>query len=405
MKSSDTPETAPKVTREQRPGRSELVARAAGLQPLLREHADRMDGARRITDDVNAALIGAGMFRLLTPRRLGGYEAGVRTAVEVIATLGEADGSVAWLVGIGATAAAVLGKVSKAAQDAVFGTDRDARIASSFAPGTARRVEGGVQITGSWANASGSIHATWAMLTAAVLGDDGEVLDAVVAVVPASALSHQDTWLTVGMRGTGSNTWRGEEVFVPEHMMISANQIFDASIPPPTGEAIYRLPLSLAGALTLAAPVLGIGRAAVHLAIDKANGKPLTQTTYQSQSDSVGVQIQLAEAAIKLRTASLHIYTAADEIDKVGDSGAEAAYPLRAQIRAQAGYAAQQVLAAIHIAMNVHGASGFAESSRMQQYLRDANTAARHSTLNATVGYEVYGKALLGNDERIDPLV
>jgi alkylation response protein AidB-like acyl-CoA dehydrogenase len=65
----------------------------------------------------------------------------------------------------------------------------------------------------------------------------------------------------------------------------------------------------------------------------------------------------------------------------------------------------QQVVAAIQIASSVHGASGFAESSRMQQYWRDANTAARHGALNAAVGYEVYGKALLGDDERIDPLV
>lgn len=387
------------------PEHSELVARAVGLQPLLREHVARMDAARRVTDDVDAALVDAGMFRLLTPRRLGGCEAGVRTAVEVIATLGEADGSVAWLVGIGASAAAVVGKVSKAAQETIFGNDHDARIASSFSQGTARRVEGGFELTGSWANASGSIHATWAMVTAAVLGEVGEIVDVVMAVVPASELSLDDTWFTVGMRATGSNTWTGEGVFVPEHMTISAGRIFDASIPPPSAETIYRLPLSLVGSLALAAPLLGIGVAAVRLAIDAAATKPLSQTTYQSQSDSVGVQIQLAEAAVKLRTARLHIFAAAEDIDTIGDSGGEMPYPLRAQIRAQAGYAAQQALAAIHIAVNVHGASGFSEASLMHQYWRDANTAARHSALNATVGYEVYGKALLGDDERIDLLV
>ena len=41
----------------------------------------------------------------------------------------------------------------------------------------------------------------------------------------------------------------------------------------------------------------------------------------------------------------------------------------------------------------------------MQQYWRDANTAARHAALQPFVGYEVYGKALLGVAEPITPLV
>jgi 3-hydroxy-9,10-secoandrosta-1,3,5(10)-triene-9,17-dione monooxygenase len=53
----------------------------------------------------------------------------------------------------------------------------------------------------------------------------------------------------------------------------------------------------------------------------------------------------------------------------------------------------------------VHGAGGFAEKNRMQQYLRDATTAARHPGLNAVVGREVSGKSLLAVEERISPVV
>jgi hypothetical protein len=95
-----------------RSDRAELVARAVELQPLLRERAGQMDAERHLADEVNAALVDAGMFRLLTPKRLGGYEADLRTTVEVVSTLGEADGSVAWLVGIGTGASWLLGMVS-----------------------------------------------------------------------------------------------------------------------------------------------------------------------------------------------------------------------------------------------------------------------------------------------------
>jgi alkylation response protein AidB-like acyl-CoA dehydrogenase len=63
------------------------------------------------------------------------------------------------------------------------------------------------------------------------------------------------------------------------------------------------------------------------------------------------------------------------------------------------------VVDAMTILVNVHGAGSFAKSNRMQQYWRDANIAARHPGLNAMIGYEIYGKALLGVEERIGRLV
>lgn len=43
-------------------------------------------------------------------------------------------------------------------------------------------------------------------------------------------------------------------------------------------------------------------------------------------------------------------------------------YAARAETRARVGYLAQQVLNAISVLVNVHGAGSFAESNRMQQY-------------------------------------
>jgi alkylation response protein AidB-like acyl-CoA dehydrogenase len=80
-------------------------------------------------------------------------------------------------------------------------------------------------------------------------------------------------------------------------------------------------------------------------------------------------------------------------------------YADRARSRAMGGYAAQQALEAIHTLLNVHGAGGFAEKNRMQQYRRDVNTAARHPGLNAVVGREVDGKSLLAVEGRISPVV
>jgi hypothetical protein len=82
-------------------------------------------------------------------------------------------------------------------------------------------------MSGHWENASGTRHATWATITGVVHGNTGEVVDAVMAAVPVSELRLEDTWHTVGMRGTGSNTWVGRDIFVPEHMVVPVAALVD----------------------------------------------------------------------------------------------------------------------------------------------------------------------------------
>jgi alkylation response protein AidB-like acyl-CoA dehydrogenase len=111
--------------------------------------------------------------------------------------------------------------------------------------------------------------------------------------------------------------------------------------------------------------------------------------------------MQIAEAALKLKTAELHAYSLAEAWDGSAVRGKTLDYDARTEALARCGHAAQQVLEAVDILLDVHGASSFMNANPIQRYWRDANTAARHAGLNAAVGYEVFGKALLGVEERI----
>lgn len=388
--------------RTSQPARTQLVDRAVNVQGLLRERLAEGDIHRRQSDEVIDALTGAGFFRLWKPRRFGGYPVDLRTVVQLTETLAEADGSAAWVVGIASTGAWATNRGSEQLQEEIFGADPDARIAGSGMPCPARREQGGLRLTGRWGYASGSPHASWAALAATVTDDSGQP-DAYFCLVPVAQLRLEDTWRTVGMRGTGSNTFTAEDVFVPEHRTIPVTKLSEGS----TGsdEPVHRLPFAQVGTLALIGTLLGLGRAALALTIDNAPSKSMHHTFFARQSDSVGVQVQVAEAALKLQTAQLHAYRVADDLDIAAANRVDLEYGFRAQARAQFGYMAQQVLDAIHILLNVHGAASFAETSLMQQYWRDANTAARHAGLNAVVGYEVFGKELLGVPERISPMV
>jgi 3-hydroxy-9,10-secoandrosta-1,3,5(10)-triene-9,17-dione monooxygenase len=385
------------------PTRADLVARARALQPLLREHSARADAERRASDAVIDAVTEAGFYRLLSPRRFGGYEAGIRTTLEISEVLGEADGSVAWLVGLGSNAGWLAAHFSEQAQSEIYADNGNARIAGSATPGSAQRVAGGLRVSGHWGYASGSPHATWGGVMAMLTDDSGQPA-AYWCMIPASDLKLEDTWRTTGMRGTGSNTWVGEDIFVPDYRTLPMDAVAKELLPKPTDAPIYRLPFPTVATLALLGPILGCAAAALKYTIDKAT-KPMHHTIFTKQNESVGVQVQIAEAALKIETARLHAYSVADRLDKAAADDRQLDYDERAKARAQCGYAAQQLLNAINILVNVHGAGSFAEANPLQRYWRDANTAARHAGLYEVVGYEVFGKSLLGIDEQISPMV
>ena len=149
-----------------------------------------------------------------------------------------------------------------------------------------RRVDGGLPVSGRWPYASGSHHATWATLGAMVTDDEGAPVDGVLCLAPVSELRMEDTWRTVGMRGTGSNTWVAEDVFVPAHRIISMSALAAGEWSAETDEVMYRLPFVPLATLPVLGQALGVGRAALDLAVDNAPQKAMHHTFFARQSNS-----------------------------------------------------------------------------------------------------------------------
>ncbi|MGO2110946.1 MAG: acyl-CoA dehydrogenase family protein, partial [Pseudoclavibacter sp.] len=168
---------------------------------------------------------------------------------------------------------------------------------------------------------------------------------------------------------------------------------------------LYRSALVPALVLVLAGPQLGMGQAALDYVLENASKKSIAYTFFSAQSESVGFQLQIAEAARLIDTAHLHTYRAADDIDRAAARGEYPDHLARARVRSDVGCAVESVTKAIDILLSAHGAGGFAEVSPLQRIWRDSATGARHAVILPSVSYEVYGKALLGLEETITPLV
>jgi alkylation response protein AidB-like acyl-CoA dehydrogenase len=390
------------------PTAAELVARARALAPLLAANAARGEADRRVTEESIQAMIDAGLFKIAVPKRYGGYETSMRTMLEVSAAVGEADGGTAWVLTLVNVCAWLVGLFPEQAQDEVFGTDPGALVSGVLAPtATAVRVDGGWRITGKWFYNSGSWHATWAGLGFPVTDDAGEVVNQGLALIPRSDLGLEDTWFVAGMRSSGSNCLVAEDVFVPEHRVMVVPPAIVGDYPTEYGdsEPLYRSAFVPVLALVLVGPQLGLGQAALDYVISRAGKKPVSYTFFATQAESAGFQLQIAEAARLIDTARLHALRAADDIDEAAGRGEYPDFLTRARIRSDTGYTAECVTKAIDILLYAHGAGSFADVSPLQRIWRDSATAARHAVVAPQVSYEVYGKALLGANDTITPLV
>jgi alkylation response protein AidB-like acyl-CoA dehydrogenase len=378
--------------------RDELIRRAVDLQPLLARNAARTEADRRVPDENIEAIREAGLFRLMVPKRLGGHETTIRTKLEVSAALAEACGSTAWVTALTNVCAWVVGTMSDHMQQDIFGADPDARVAGVLAPSPdVEKVDGGYIVSGRWPWSSGSLHASWGLGGVVQVGPDGVPIDIGTVLMPMSDLTIEDTWFVAGMKGTGSNTVVADRVFVPDHRYASVpaaiNGVYATEH---TDEALYRSALIPVLALILIGPLLGLGRAALKIAIEKAPKRTVSYTRLATQRESTGFQMKIAEAAMTLDDAILHAHRAADDIDGWAASGEYMDYLTRSRVRADTGWTSKRVREAISLILDAHGASGFADASPMQRIWRDANTGGRHAIVNGLVNEELFGKALLG---------
>jgi 3-hydroxy-9,10-secoandrosta-1,3,5(10)-triene-9,17-dione monooxygenase len=385
----------------------ELLERAAALRPVLERNAAKGEEDRRIADESIDALVEAGLFKITVPRRFGGYEVDIRTKLEVSAAVAEGDGATGWVLALINVCHWLVGLYRDQAQQDIFGADPDARVCGVLAPSVeTRREDGGLVVSGRWPWASGSLHATWGLVGVLDRDAAGAITEHALALIPMTDLAVEDTWFVAGMKGTGSNTLVADEVLVPDHRLLSVPKAIENEYPTEhADEPLYRSSFIPVLALILVGPQLGLARAARDLVIAKAPRRAISYTSFERQTDSVAFQVEVARAAMMVDTAHLHAFRAAGEIDAAARRGEKLDYVTRARVRADTGYTAETVRAAIDRLVSAHGASSFADSSPMQRIWRDANTASRHAVVSPTVSLEVYGKALLGVDNDVTDLV
>jgi len=390
------------------PAVAELVARARELAPLLRKNAAAGEANRRVEEETIQAMRNAGLMRVCTPKRYGGWEMNTRAMLEVSSAIAEGDGGSAWVANLNNVCCWLASLYSVKAQNEVFGADPDACVSGVLNPtAEVTRADGGFRVTGTWHYNSGGWHAQWAVLGMPIVNAAGEAIDQGLALFPMSDLERVDTWFVAGMKSSGSICLKAKDAFVPDHRVLSVPRAIEGEYPTEMRdqEACYRSAFVPLLAIILVGPILGLGRAALDFVRQKAASRTIAYTFFEKQNDSVAFQLQIAESALMIDTAHFHAFRAADDIDQAAARGVYPDMLVRARIRADTGYVVEKITQAIDKLLFAHGSAGFAEASPLQRIWRDAAVASRHAVVLPPVGYEVYGKALLGVENTVTPLV
>jgi indole-3-acetate monooxygenase len=373
------------------PSGEEIEALARDISAVARASAEESERARRLTDALVARLRDAGLLRAGAPREVEGLELAPGVSLGCAEEIARGDASAGWCVSIAVTSSLLAAYLPAESRDELFGGGQGV-AAGVWAPrGAARRVEGGVVVSGRWAFCSGIGHADLLFAGCFVERDAHAASDRPVPSVVAlrkDDLEILDTWHTLGLRGTGSHDATAEEVFVPAGFVFS---LFDGPI---VDRPLYRFPIFGFFALSIAAAALGNARAAIDELVALAAGK-VGQGSTRTLAERSPTQVSVGRAEASLRAARAFYYEAIDAAWQAARRDEPVPLGLRNDLRLAATQAVRTSADVVRWMYDLAGGTAIYDDSPLQRRFRDAHTATAHFQVNEA-SRQLPGRILLG---------
>ncbi|WP_326565160.1 acyl-CoA dehydrogenase family protein [Amycolatopsis rhabdoformis] len=383
----------------------ELVARARALVPMLSSRAEQTERDRRVSPETIDALREAELFKLMQPRRFGGFELGFDALVDIDLELAQGCGSSAWCASLGMVHQWFTALFPLPAQEEVW-ADPGTIVAGSYMPaGRAEAAPGGFEVSGRWSFTSNCDNSGFFLL-GTMFPADGAAPRAGFSLVPRADLTIIDDWHTVGLAGTGSKSVAIEEpVFVPEHRHVLVENLATGTAPgfAVSGNPVHTLPLLSVLPACLVSPALGMVDGAVRDFLDWIGERKTTGAVSgggASMAQFAHVQSRIAEATASLDAAKLLLRRDLADAAFLVSAGEEMSLATRFRNRRDHGFAVQLAVRAASGLFDAVGGRGLHMSSSIQRAWRDVNAVARHASLNWDAISTMYGQHRFGLEPR-----
>jgi 3-hydroxy-9,10-secoandrosta-1,3,5(10)-triene-9,17-dione monooxygenase len=377
-----------------------LVARAREMVPHLAHRAARAESERRIPPETIEDFRTAGFFRILQPKRFGGFELDPQLFYEVQMTLAEGCMSSAWVFGVMGVHNWQIALFDARAPEDIWRRDTSVLISSSYMPkGQVKRVSGGFRLSGRWSFSSGVDHAEWAFLGAVVMPDGAAPAspDYRTFLVPRADFQVIDNWHVIGLKGTGSKDVVVENAFVPEYRTHSARDGFTGTSPGLNADSapLYRLPFGQIFVRAVSSASIGALQGALD-AFREFGSKRVSTNDFSSTSQDPTAQLAAADAALAIDDMKLELFRSFDSMLGRISAGHPLEIEDRLHYRYQSALCAERCAGHVGRLFRSCGASTIFSDNPMARFFADIHAARAHYANNPDRFGRNYGGVLLG---------
>jgi alkylation response protein AidB-like acyl-CoA dehydrogenase len=381
----------------------EALARARGLVPTLRSRQAATERARRLPKESIDELKRAQLFRILQPRRYGGYEYSLADFVRIAATVASGCGSTGWVYSVATQHNWQIGMFPPELQEEVWGDDPLVISGSSYSPaGTAYPADGGWRLSGSWMFSSGCENVQWMILGARFAPSrDAAPTHQGYVIVPRRDYTVDDNWFVQGLAGTGSKNVVLNEALIPPRRVLTLEEALSGN---PPGAAVnpgplFRVPFFAAISICLCAPILGMAQGALETYVETTRSR-MTRgaalSTPKGMAEYPTIQLRVAEAAAGIDAATLLVLRDCDRIMAVHEGGQRLAEAERARNKGDLGFAVRLATQAVDRLVESGGGQSLFDSNLIQRSWRDIHAGAMHISVNWDAVGSLYGRVILG---------
>ena len=393
-------ETAERLIRFAQELRPELIARAAEFEALT-----------HIPEDLHRRLDEAGLYGMWIPRVHGGLEVSIETYYRVVIELARGDVSFAWCFALSANHSLMVANWFPADVHAEIFNGGDFRAASMAAPAvTATATEGGFLINGTVPFCSGIPWSTFFLGQARLDGKNADGSPRLgIYVAPKGTYEILDDWGNMhGLNGTGSNSIRFENAFLPQRFMVEDADLRTVGVHGDSpGSAEYGNPMysgrhGSSFAMILAALVIGGGYGALDEFGEQMRTRTITVPPWTPRTEDpdflryygkTRVRVGIAESAL------LHLVHEWERFSRENVSGIADFSPARDNLLAAQG---RDLMIDVWNTVDENlfqtiGASASRRGERFERIFRDLAQAAAHRNPQLRdIMYKVVAKQELG---------
>jgi indole-3-acetate monooxygenase len=376
--------------------RPDPVTRARELGAEIAAAADAIERTRRIPEALLGQLHESRLFRMLLPRSAGGDETEPAVYVAAIEELARHDASIAWNAFVANSSALIAAYLEPEVNRAIFA---DPRSMVAWGPPNASRataVDAGYRLTGKWDFASGCRQAHWMGAHCHVVEADGALRlnrfgrpTVRTLLFPAGDATLLDTWHTIGLRGTASDSYCVNDVFVSEAFSTTRE---DPTLRRERGP-LYAFTMQCLYATGVAAVAFGIARAMLSEFITLASRK--APRGLARLADNAVVQADVARAEARLGSARAYLMETLTTIYALADDVAPIEVADRARVRLACTNAIQGAAEVADLAYKGAGVDAIFPGSPFERRFRDMHTLSQQIQARGA-HFEAVGQILLG---------